>query len=65
LEKLENCRLIVDNVEEAWRRIDFSSHGIEYHIAGDSGWLSTRPESKKSRPNETNLELLEIYGRKV
>jgi UDP-N-acetyl-D-mannosaminuronate dehydrogenase len=39
LKNLGNCKLIVDNVEEAWRRIDFSVSGIEYHVAGDRGWL--------------------------
>jgi nucleotide sugar dehydrogenase len=41
LKNLVRCRLIVDNVEEAWRRLDFSASGIEYHIAGDKGWLSS------------------------
>jgi len=39
LENLDNCKLVVDNVEETWKRIDFSARGIEYHIAGDRGWL--------------------------
>jgi len=39
LENLGKCRLVVDNVEETWRRIDFSARGIEYHVAGDRGWL--------------------------
>ncbi len=41
LKNLGNCKLIVDNVEEAWGRVDFSSLGIDYHIAGDKGWLSS------------------------
>ena len=41
LENLGKCRLVVDNVEEAWRRIDFSKLGIEYHVAGDRDWLNS------------------------
>ena len=41
LKNLGKCKLIVDNVEEAWRRVDFSTLGIEYHVAGDRGWLSS------------------------
>jgi hypothetical protein len=41
LKNLGSCRLIVDNVEEAWKRVDFSALGIEYHIAGDRGWLGS------------------------
>jgi UDP-N-acetyl-D-mannosaminuronic acid dehydrogenase len=41
LKNLGKCRLIVDNVEEAWRRVDFSTLGIEYHVTGDRGWLSS------------------------
>lgn len=37
---LANCRLIISNMEEAWRDFDWKSIGIEYHIAGDSNWLS-------------------------
>ena len=39
LKNLVNCKLVLDNVEEAWKRIDFSAAGIEYHAAGDRGWL--------------------------
>lgn len=39
LNSLVNCKLVLDNVEEAWKRIDFSASGIEYHAAGDKGWL--------------------------
>jgi len=36
---LKNCRLVLDNLEESWRSFDWSSTGIEYHVAGDSKWL--------------------------
>ena len=36
---LKNCKLILDNLEEAWRTFDWASAGIEYHISGDSKWL--------------------------
>ncbi len=36
---LKNCKLILDNLEETWRTIDWRSAGIEYHISGDSNWL--------------------------
>jgi len=39
LDNLRNCKLVLDNIEEAWRKIDFRSRGIEYHVAGDKGWL--------------------------
>jgi UDP-N-acetyl-D-mannosaminuronate dehydrogenase len=39
LENLKNCRIVVDNVEETWSKIDFSNYGVEYHVAGDGGWL--------------------------
>jgi hypothetical protein len=48
VENLTNCKLVVDNVEEAWKRVDFASLGIEYHIAGDRGWLSTEELPKKA-----------------
>ncbi|MCJ7506942.1 nucleotide sugar dehydrogenase [Candidatus Bathyarchaeota archaeon] len=41
LKNLGKCKLIVDNIEEAWRRVDFSALGIEYHVAGDRGWLGS------------------------
>jgi nucleotide sugar dehydrogenase len=41
LENLTNCKLVIDNVEEAWGRVDLLSLGIEYHIAGDRGWLTS------------------------
>jgi UDP-N-acetyl-D-mannosaminuronate dehydrogenase len=45
LKNLENCRLVLDNVEEAWRRIEFSASKIEYHTAGDRDWLSSTRKS--------------------
>jgi nucleotide sugar dehydrogenase len=36
---LKNCKLVLDNLEEAWRTFDWSSTDIEYHIAGDRNWL--------------------------
>lgn len=41
LKNLGSCKLIVDNVEEAWKRVDFSPLGIEYHVAGDKGWVGS------------------------
>ena len=38
LANLGNCRLILDNVG-IWEGLDFSSAGIEYHLAGTAGWL--------------------------
>ena len=40
LKALKKCRLILDNTE-IWSDIDFKSRGIEYHIAGDAGWIKT------------------------
>jgi len=45
LKNLGKCRLVIDNVEEAWRRVDFSRLGIEYHVAGDRGWLGNGERS--------------------
>jgi len=39
-EYLSNCKLVLDNIEEAWRDLDLPALGIEYHAAGDKGWLS-------------------------
>jgi hypothetical protein len=39
-ENLRNCRLILDNVEETWRKFNFKQLGISYHVAGDAGWLT-------------------------
>jgi nucleotide sugar dehydrogenase len=36
---LKRCKLVLDNLEEAWRTFNWTSLGIEYHIAGDSKWL--------------------------
>jgi nucleotide sugar dehydrogenase len=37
---LTNCKLIIDNLEEAWKHFDWNSTGIKYLVAGDSHWLS-------------------------
>lgn len=47
LKNLDNCKLILDNVEETWRRIDFSALGIEYHAAGDRNWLGSTTTSSR------------------
>lgn len=36
---LTKCKLIIDNLEEAWRDYDWRSTGIEYFVAGDKDWL--------------------------
>jgi UDP-N-acetyl-D-mannosaminuronate dehydrogenase len=36
---LENCKLVLDNLEETWKGFDLQSAGIEYHVAGDRDWL--------------------------
>lgn len=36
---LKRCNLVLDNLEETWRTFDWTSLGIEYHVAGDSKWL--------------------------
>jgi nucleotide sugar dehydrogenase len=36
---LKRCKSVLDNLEETWRTFDWTSFGIEYHIAGDSKWL--------------------------
>lgn len=38
LPNLKNCKLILDNTS-IWKHIPFKEHGIEYHVAGDKGWL--------------------------
>jgi len=43
LQNLRNCRLILDNVEEAWNKFNFKKQGIEYNAAGDAGWLGKQP----------------------
>jgi len=40
LENLHNCKLILDNVEETWKKFNFKQQGIAYHVAGDAGWLT-------------------------
>ena len=40
LSALKHCKLVLDNTE-IWRDIDFKSKGIEYHMAGDAGWIKT------------------------
>jgi nucleotide sugar dehydrogenase len=42
---LTSCRMIIDNVEEAWRGYDWRSAGIEYFAAGDSGWIRGKEPS--------------------
>ncbi|MBN1896567.1 MAG: nucleotide sugar dehydrogenase [Candidatus Aenigmarchaeota archaeon] len=35
---LKKCRLILDNTD-IWKDIDFRKACIEYHVAGDAGWI--------------------------
>ena len=37
---LKNCKLVIDNLEETWKHVDWSSTGTKYFVAGDSNWLS-------------------------
>ena len=37
---LKKCKLIIDNLEETWKHVDWASTGIKYFVAGDSNWLS-------------------------
>jgi hypothetical protein len=37
---LTRCRLVLDNVG-LWENADFARRGIEYHLAGDRGWLGS------------------------
>jgi nucleotide sugar dehydrogenase len=39
MENLRDCRLILDNVEETWKKYRFREYGIEYYVAGSAGWL--------------------------
>jgi len=39
-ENLRNCKLVLDNVEETWKKFNFKQQGISYHAAGDAGWLT-------------------------
>jgi len=43
---LGNCRMIIDNMEEAWRDFDWNAAGIEYHVAGDKNWLRQNARSE-------------------
>jgi len=38
IESLGKCKLILDNTE-VWKDINFRNAGIDYHVAGDAGWL--------------------------
>jgi len=37
---LKKCKLVIDNLEETWKHVDWGSTGIKYYVAGDSNWLS-------------------------
>jgi nucleotide sugar dehydrogenase len=37
---LKKCKLVIDNLEETWKNVDWSTTSINYFIAGDSNWLS-------------------------
>jgi nucleotide sugar dehydrogenase len=39
IQHLRNCKLILDNTG-LWRDVKLAEHGIEYHLAGDVGWLA-------------------------
>jgi nucleotide sugar dehydrogenase len=39
--QLGNCKIVFDNIEEAWRSYDWNSLGIKYYAAGDSNWIGT------------------------
>ncbi len=39
LKSLKKCKLVIDNTH-IWKDIDFKNNGIEYHIAGDAGWIN-------------------------
>jgi len=49
LKCLVNCKLVLDNVEEAWKRIDFPKSGIEYHAAGDRDWLCNGKSGERGK----------------
>jgi len=38
LDNLKKCRLVLDNTG-IWGDIDFRKIGVEYHVAGDKGWI--------------------------
>jgi len=40
MKHLTKCKLIIDNLEEAWRHFDWTPTGMKYLAAGDSNWLS-------------------------
>ena len=37
---LNKCKLVIDNLEETWKHVDWSTTQIKYFVAGDSNWLS-------------------------
>jgi nucleotide sugar dehydrogenase len=37
---LKKCKLIIDNLEETWKHVDWNGTGIKYFVAGDSNWLN-------------------------
>ena len=39
LGNLKKCKIVLDNTG-VWRDINFSKAHVEYHVAGDKGWLS-------------------------
>ena len=36
---LKKCKLIIDNLEETWKHVDWNTTGIKYFVAGDRNWL--------------------------
>jgi nucleotide sugar dehydrogenase len=36
---MKKCKIVLDNTG-IWRDIDFRKAGVEYHVAGDKGWLA-------------------------
>ena len=38
---LTNCRVIIDNVEEAWRTYNWDTTKLTYCVAGDSCWMKS------------------------
>lgn len=50
LKHLTNCKLVLDN-PGLWRDLDFHSAGIEYHVAGDAGWLNGAHGSNGRTPS--------------
>ena len=37
---LKNCKLVIDNLEETWKQLNWTSTGIKYFVAGDGNWLA-------------------------